>query len=160
MIGPAALEPATVRMEETFAREFVPDYYARTLKEIARSYPETRDEVVRRLTAFLDRARDHDPSINGFVVGYLIDLLAVEAWPVIEKAFSSGDVDETIVGSADYVKHDLGLGPPPAHPYRNPYANSVYRTAAGGPSPYTARARAEKRVKKQKTAKRRKKRSR
>lgn len=159
MIGPPALEPTAVRLEETFASEYVPGYFAAALSEIAKRYPETRDEVVRRLTGYFARKPANHPTTNGWVLSNLLDLNAVEAWPAIEAAFAAGEVDETICGSVEYVKAELGLGPKPARPYRNPYMD-LFRTPDTFPSAYSARTRAEKRAKLKKAAKRKKKRSR
>lgn len=36
--------------------------------------------------------------LNGFIVGYLVDLEAVEAAPLMERAFAAGRVDVSIMG--------------------------------------------------------------
>jgi hypothetical protein len=159
MIGPPALEPAATRLEQTFGRVYAPVYYSQALCEIADRHPETRDEVMRRLTAYLDRAPEHDASTNGMVISDLVRLNAAEAWPVIEKAFASGEVDEQTTGTVDHVKYDLGLGPMPAD-FRYPALEPLHRPLTANPSLTSARIRAEKRAKKRKAAKRQAKRSR
>jgi hypothetical protein len=155
MIGPAALGPVANRLEASFARKHVQSYFAHALQEIAAKHPETHDEVVHRLTAFLDNAADNDPSVNGFVVGYLTDLEAVEAWPVVERAYTAGLIDVSIVGGLEEVKWQFGLGP---RPIRKMWPFHEAGIPVGFVSPDSARA--EKRAKKQKAAKRKTKRSR
>ncbi|HEY2787171.1 MAG TPA: hypothetical protein VGJ05_19585 [Fimbriiglobus sp.] len=151
-IGPAALEPTAICLERTFTLTFAPTYYGRALSAIALRYPETRDEVVRRLTAFLDRAADNDPGANGFFVSYLKELEATEAWSVIERAFATGNVDEMVAGDAADAKYELGLGPMPVREIRCRDVGSIK-------TPLSAKARALKRARKKKTAKKRHKRS-
>jgi hypothetical protein len=113
MIGPAALVPTAARLLVEHRFNHTPGEYSQALTEIAKGHPETRDEVVEHLRAFLRLAPENDPSMNGFVIANLLDLEAEEAWPTIEVAFTSGNVDESIAGDADQVKHELGLGPKP-----------------------------------------------
>lgn len=51
----------------------------------------------------------NDPSLNAFIISYLIDLEAVEAAPLIERAYASDDVDITVVGDWEDAQVDLGL---------------------------------------------------
>jgi Protein of unknown function (DUF1186) len=112
-IGPAAI-PATVAcLNERGMREWGPICYAKALTEIAKQHPSVRSEVIGHLTKALETAAANDMTFNGFVVADLLKLKAVEAWPAIEAAFATKNVDEFIIGDAAKVKYRLGLGPPP-----------------------------------------------
>jgi hypothetical protein len=111
--GPEIIPAVVVRFRDQRKKKFVPGYFARTLKEIAIRHPDVRTEVIHHLSQFLESATENNSSINGWVIGDLIDLKAVEAWPVIEQAFASNSVDEGILGDAAKVKFELGLGPKP-----------------------------------------------
>jgi hypothetical protein len=113
MIGPVAIAPTVARLEKRGSQEWPPIYFARTLTEIAKRHPETRDEVVRQLCRVLQTPVMNDPGVNGSVIGNLLDLKATEAWPVVEKAFESDNVDLMVAGDAAEVKYELGLGPKP-----------------------------------------------
>jgi hypothetical protein len=112
MVGPAALAPAAARLEASRRQEWPAVYFARTLTEIAQRHPETRGEVVDRLERLLSAA-DSPPEVNGWVVSFLVEITASEAWPLIEGAFTAGRVDPSIAGDMARVKWKLGLGPEP-----------------------------------------------
>jgi hypothetical protein len=51
----------------------------------------------------------NEPALNGFLIANLLYLKAVEAAPVMERAFAADCVDETIVGDWEDVQIKLGL---------------------------------------------------
>lgn len=63
-------------------------------------------EVLSRSLAWFER---NDPSLNGFLISYLVDLRAVEAAPLMERVFAGGNVDITIRGDWEDIQVDLGL---------------------------------------------------
>jgi hypothetical protein len=132
---------------------------ADALKRIARQHPEARDECVRLLTRQLDQARANDPVLNGALIGSLCDLKAVEAAPLMERAFAAGLVDESIAGDWEHARYDLGLrpDPPPGHiEYVRRHSPELLIERPGFP-----RARAAKRAKaKRKEARKARKRNR
>jgi hypothetical protein len=138
MIGPAAI-PA---LAQFLADETKPRYsrtaVADALQHMAEDHPQARDECVAVLTRQLESAERNDPTLNGFLMAYLLDLEAVESAPVIERAFATDNVDEMIAGGWEDVRHELGLGPPP--PPRKPWfgVESIAGPPAetfAGPSP-------------------------
>jgi HEAT repeat protein len=153
LIGPAALPATLPRLEQRGRKRFVPTYFAEALSQIAQRHPETRTGVVNELARVLGTAAVNDPTLNGFVISNLIDLKATEAWPAIEAAFATGNVDESIAGDAADVKWRLGLGPEPTGPRR---FRSFTRSASGR----TPKQRAEDRARQRKAEKRRQKRKR
>jgi hypothetical protein len=162
MIGPVALGATADRMHASTATPWVRDYYAFALTEIAKRHPDARDEVIQHLCRALENAAGNDPSFNGSLIADLLDLRAQEAWPTIERALATGDVDELMVGDEAHVKWRLGLGPMPPEPEFEPWPTlpkpvhvGVLTRLAGG---RTAKERAEYRALQRKAEKRRRKR--
>jgi hypothetical protein len=109
LIGPAGI-PAL----EAYAAGPNHGLYARMaagggLKEIGQAHPAARDECVAALARLLDAAEHNDEGFNGFLIADLLALRAVEAAPVMEKAFAGGWVDEMIAGDWGDVQIELGL---------------------------------------------------
>jgi hypothetical protein len=78
------------------------------LEWISRRYAATRDQSLAALSAQLERFAENDPTLNGFLVSYLLDLKAVEAAPLIERAFASDQIDLSVMG--DWEDAQVGLG--------------------------------------------------
>lgn len=148
-IGPVALLPILARLERRYMGQESANELATSLGEIAKRYPETRSEVIGQLIRVLQTGREPDHTLNGFVIGDLLDLKAVEALPAIEAAYALNLVDESIVGSLADVKYDLGLGPKPA---RNQSGGWFLPQSARNP-----KQRAESRAKQRKAEKKKKK---
>jgi hypothetical protein len=60
-----------------------------------------------QLVERLAQGRWNDPTLNGFIVAQLLELRAVEAAPIIEKAFALRQVDPSIVGGWEDVRQEL-----------------------------------------------------
>lgn len=155
MIGPAALPATVTRLERHAPEQRAPSYYASALAEIAKRHPATRDEVIQHLCRVLETAAVNDPDLNGFVIGDLLDLEATEAWPTMERAFATGNVDTFIAGDTAEVKWELGLGPKPegsrSPVFTSPTGWSTEKELARP----TAKQRAEDRARQRKAEKRR-----
>jgi len=153
MIGPVAIPATAARLEHRNPQGWAPVYYAQGLTEIAGRHPAARAEVIGHLSRVLETAADNDPGLNGSVIADLLGLKAAEAWPAIERAFASGNVDESVAGGAAEVKWELGLGPRPPSRVR---LDSL-RGMALAP---TAKERAEARARQRKAEKRKNKKKR
>lgn len=150
-IGVPALAPTAARLNKRRPRLEATTYYTTALTEIARRHPEVRTEVIGHLVRVLQTGLEPEPVLNGFVVGDLLDLKAVEAWPAIEAAFALGAVDESIAGSAADVKWDLGLGPkPPRHLSGGMYLPQSARNPKQRAASRAKQRKAEKKRKKRK----------
>jgi hypothetical protein len=79
------------------------------LRELARSAPEIRDRIVAIYTDELRHADANDPIVNGFLVGDLVNLGAVEALPVIRQVFEQELVNYFVVGRWTDVLNQLGV---------------------------------------------------
>ena len=90
------------------------DMYARAiaahcLERIGTKHPEVRSECIAALTTQLEQFKENEPELNAFLIGYLVDLKAVESAQVMEDSFASDFVDESIVGDWEDVQIELGL---------------------------------------------------
>jgi len=74
---------------DVFARITVAD----SLKTVAEQYPETRDSTVATLVGELEKFRENDPGLNGFLICALVDLQATETIKTIRRAFQADRVD-------------------------------------------------------------------
>jgi hypothetical protein len=82
---------------------------AHSLKEIGILHPDAHEMCVAALAQQLGRFADQDPALNGFLVGYLLDLKGVEALDVMQRAFDAGAVEEAIAGDWEDAQIELGL---------------------------------------------------
>jgi hypothetical protein len=89
-----------------------------TLKDIAEEYPDTRDQVKGTLLSALELFEENDEELNGFLLADLLDLKAVEAMPVIRRAFIANTIDITVAGDLEDAEIELGLREERATPSR------------------------------------------
>jgi|SRR5579883_520816 len=150
-IGPQALPALQARLRQLSSHGDVSMAYTRVLEQIAEKNPETRAEVVAELCRMFETAATNNAEANGFILAALLDLKAVEAWPAIEHAFATGNVDEFIAGGIDDAKWELGLGakPKPRSGFQHP--------PASGPRPTNAKQRFNERQRQKKLAKKQRK---
>ena len=80
-----------------------------SLERIAAGDPSARDECVTILSRQLERFTKNDPTLNGSLISYLVDLRAVEAAPLMERAFAADRVDLSILGDWEDAQVELGL---------------------------------------------------
>lgn len=154
MIGPEAI-PALIEFLGNAGRRDLPRVaVVRALRDIARQFPDVKNECVRAITHQLESYEQNGYELNAFLIHELVELGVVEAADLMEKAFQAGWVDETVRGSWEHVRHDLGLGPPPRKTYRRPI--SLFDGPFAGTTPDE---RAEQRKKQKKKAKAKRKRA-
>jgi hypothetical protein len=77
--------------------------------DIGRSAPEERSRCIRVLTEELMKCAQNDPTLNGFLINYLIGLKAVESIETIRRAFDRDCVDFSVAGDFEAVEMELGL---------------------------------------------------
>ncbi len=78
------------------------------LQKIAEIHPEAREECIKALVHQLEAYEENTPEINAFLISRLASLNAKEALSLIESAFASDNVDESII-DLDYVLIEFGL---------------------------------------------------
>lgn len=125
MIGPGAIPALTAYLADPAQRLYARIAAISSLQRIAEIYPETRAECVAILTHQLEEGAEADPTLNGFLLGSLLDLKAEESLSVIEHAFTADWIDESVAGDWEDVQIEFGLkehretprrplwGPPP-----------------------------------------------
>jgi hypothetical protein len=99
---------------ETMARISVGE----TLKHITEQHPNTSDQVKGILISALEAFEENEGELNGFLMGDLLDLKAVEAMPVIRRAFEAEAIDITIAGDLEDAEIELGFRDERATPSR------------------------------------------
>jgi hypothetical protein len=125
-IGPPAIAPLTAYLANPDNLPYARTAAADSLRAIGREHPSERTACIKVLVEHLERAGEHDPTLNGFVVSDLIDLSAIEALPVVQAAYEAQFVDETIVGGWEEARRllDPSIGPP-LHSLANPLEPQV-----------------------------------
>lgn len=118
LIGPAAIPALTAYLADRVLDIDPRITAASALRDIAAAHPEARAGVIDVLTRQLDRYTEDDQTVNGFLVSDLIDLQAVEAAPLIERAFAAGKVDLLVCGDWSDVQVELGLKTRVVFPHR------------------------------------------
>jgi hypothetical protein len=107
--GPVAIDPLASFLTESGAEGGLIGA-SEALAHIGKDHPEHRDRTVQIITAALDtRYVQNDPMVNGFWISDLLDLQAVESYPIIQKAYEAGAADPMICGDLEDVEVELGL---------------------------------------------------
>jgi len=114
--GTPALDPLTAFLADASHGDWSRVAAARAIEEVGLEYPELRLDCVGRLAAHLERFAEQSETLNAFFVSSLWNLRAVEAMPVIERAFASGRVDESVMGDVEDVQIHFGLKTKREHP--------------------------------------------
>jgi hypothetical protein len=109
MIGPAAISPARRMAAQEELDEYTRYVALGVLPEVAAHWPDSRDQCVEVLTAFLRDWSDQDPEFNASVIAELVDMKATEAAPLIAAAFEGDAVDISVNGDWEDVQVQMGL---------------------------------------------------
>ena len=120
LIGSTALPSLRENLLNTLEMEWAPVTFSHCLAEIAQAHPESRDVCVQALMEALDRYETTDTEVNAFFVTYLADLKALEAVPLVEKAFMAEKVSFSVDGDFEDFQIRMGLlekrlTPPPRY---------------------------------------------
>lgn len=114
--GAAALEPLRAYIQDQTRWIYGRAYAISTFSKLVELHPELRDRVVHILTDSLARPKENAPYLNADLISELADLDAVEALPVIRRAFEQDRVDETVMGGWGEVLSELGQAVDPTDP--------------------------------------------
>jgi hypothetical protein len=79
------------------------------LERIAANDPECREECVSIFNKKLQGFNSDDPTLNGFLVLYLMELKAIESIDLIRQAYEAEAVDLSILGDFEDVEIGFGL---------------------------------------------------
>ena len=116
MIGPAAIPALTAYLADETHGLFARVAAVHSLEWVARRYTAARGESLAALSRQLERFEENDPTLNGFLISYLIDLKAVESAPLMERAFAAERIDLTVMGDWEDAQVGLGLKSKRAYP--------------------------------------------
>lgn len=108
-IGPAALpalRPVLFARLNPFEMRSVA---SEAIGAIAEHHPEARAQCIAALTAQLQQFRASDRDLNGWLIGDLLEMKAVESAAVMEAAFTRGCVALSVCGDWEDVQVELGL---------------------------------------------------
>ena len=154
LIGPAALPELIAGLHDPTKDSYTRWLMADCLVRMASDHPACRDECVSALTRELESGSRNPGHLNGGIVSALMDLEAVEAGSVMERAFAAGYVDESIAGGWLNVAFELGLtDEPPPQPWVDTPAGS-WRDPLLSPGPArTPKEKAKARAKKKRAKK-------
>ncbi|MEP0872602.1 DUF1186 domain-containing protein [Trichocoleus desertorum AS-A10] len=109
MIGAAAISALSTYLADKTHGLSARTAASEALVKIAEQYPETQEKSIAAIAHQLEQFTKNNPVLNGMLVAALLDLKAVEAAPVMERAFAANRVDETIAGDWEEVQLDLGM---------------------------------------------------
>ena len=118
MIGAPAMPALTAYLADETQGLFARIAAAHSLEWISRRYAATRDQSLATLSAQLEHFAGQDPTLNAFLISYLLDLEDVEAAPLIERAFASDQVDLAVAGDWEDAQIELGLKTKRAYPLK------------------------------------------
>ncbi|MFP4356207.1 MAG: DUF1186 domain-containing protein [Phycisphaerae bacterium] len=108
-IGRATLEPLRDFLANDEHEVFARVASAHALKELAERHPEMRDDVLKGLCDTLSQFQDTNETVNAFIISYLLDMQAVEAAELIERAHAANCVDISVNGNWNTVRRELGI---------------------------------------------------
>jgi hypothetical protein len=114
--GASALEPLGRYLNDRTRWAFGRSHAAGALEILAKQHPELRGRVIEVLSAALEHPEQNHEVANTGAIDALVELGAVEALPLIRRAFESGQVDEMVRGDWGDVLNDLGIEPEPNDP--------------------------------------------
>ncbi len=109
MIGEEAIEPLARYMNDKRYKEFARVMAMDGLAEIVIHHPETRQWVLDKYKQYISKPDKKADSLNGLLIGRLIDLKAKEMIDDIALLFETADVDLQMNGDFEDVEIELGL---------------------------------------------------
>jgi len=109
MIGPQSIPALRAYLSTPEKKLWAAVTVAHCLEKIGNQHPESRDDCVAVLKHTLENFLENDETLNAFLISFLTDLNAVEAVPLVERAFESGNVDISVMGDFEDFQIELGL---------------------------------------------------
>ena len=108
MIGPEAIAALGGYLESPLHDLFARICAANSLSKIGNCYEQSRKTCIEKLLKSLKNFNQNDPTLNVFLINYLVDLKATESLDVIREAYQHDYVDYSILG--DVENAEIGLG--------------------------------------------------
>jgi hypothetical protein len=97
MIGPLSIPILSDALADSSLGLWTRITTAHSLECVGNAYPEGRDDCIAALTRTLTRFSELAPTLNAFLISYLVDLKAIEAAPLMEQAFAADTVDWSVL---------------------------------------------------------------
>jgi HEAT repeat protein len=116
IIGPVALPALEQFLADTLHDASAQDYVAEIMSNMAKKHPEARTDCIAVATRRLEDFELNDPGLNESLISALLRMKAVEAAPLIQRAYASGRVDDFWGRDWDDAQYELGLKERPATP--------------------------------------------
>lgn len=120
MIGPVCIPALGEYLLSPARKTWACVTVSHCLAEVGKQNPENRTDCVNVLQAGLEQCAKNDDTINAFLISCLADLKAVEAAPLVERAYNADVVDLSVMG--DFEEYQLAVGllekrltPPPRY---------------------------------------------
>lgn len=109
LIGETAIAPAATFLASRGKNDWCRVAASEALVDIALLYPELRERCIDRLASQLADYMHNSETVNGFVVSNLVDLKATAKADLMERAFASDRVDESILGNWAHAQIAMGM---------------------------------------------------
>jgi len=111
MFGPEAISSLAPYIAEQNHDTYAKGYAIEALQRIAAKHPDpdTRAKVAAVLTKQLEHFEENSEEVNASLIVGLVQVQAVDAAPLIERAFAADKVDTLYMGDWDDVQVQLGL---------------------------------------------------
>ena len=108
--GPPVIEPLAAFINEVGHTVFGYISASEVMAHVAVEYPEYRDRVIKIISSALDAYHErNDEDVNGFWLADLLDLNAVDSYPIIKRAFEAGKINVRIAGDLEDVELEFGM---------------------------------------------------
>lgn len=108
--GEPVVEPLTKFINEDGHKESGYISASEVMCHIAEKQPECRDRVVASISSALDTHFErNDEDVNGFWLADLLDLKAVESYPLIKKVFDAKKINVRVAGDLEDVEIEFGM---------------------------------------------------
>jgi hypothetical protein len=155
LIGPPAVPALAAALADEALGLWARVVAAHSLAAVGDAHPEVRDDCIAALTRVLAGFADLDPTLNAFLISYLVELKAAEAAPQIEKAYAADAVDWSVPGDWEDVQVELGLLEERLTPRPNYFLQSMRQAQPQPRRKQSARSKRKAKRKRQKAARRR-----
>lgn len=109
MIGPPAIPAVSAYLADAEHGEWAGAVASDALRQIAVRHPEARDDCVAALMRQLESYEAQNRSLNASLIYDLVQLHAVEAAPLMERAFEADVMDLALMGDWEDAQIELGL---------------------------------------------------
>ena len=109
LIGEKAIAPVSKFLAGRGRSEWSRIATTSALEYIARLYPDLRERCINKLASQLADYQHNPDTVNGFVVSSLVELKATSKASLMERAFASGNVDESILGNWPCAQIEMGI---------------------------------------------------